>query len=83
MYHVNVNLDLMEENVIEINGGTTINVDVSVKKPLVREKDYIQNPSVCSCKNGEYLASIMNDSAIMCNKVIVIRQRNKNHSIKF
>ena len=27
--HVNVNL--MEENVIEINGGITINVDVSVK----------------------------------------------------
>ena len=73
----------MEENVIQINGGTTINVDVSVKKRLVREKDYIQNPSTCSCKNGEYLASIMNDSAIMCNEVIVIRQRNKNRSIKF
>ena len=28
---VNVNVDLMEENVIQINGGIMINVDVSVK----------------------------------------------------
>ena len=28
---VNVNIDLMEENVIQINGGIMINVDVSVK----------------------------------------------------
>ena len=26
--------------------------------------------SVCSWKNGEYLASIMDDSAIMCDEVI-------------
>ena len=73
----------MEENVIQINGGTTINVDVSLKTRLVREKYYIQNPSTCSCENREYLASIMKDSAIMCNEVIAIRQRNKNHSTKF
>ena len=30
MYHANVNADLMEENVIQINGGIMINV--SVKK---------------------------------------------------
>ena len=38
---MNVNVDLMEENVIQINGGTTINVDVSVKKRLVREKNVL------------------------------------------
>ena len=27
-HHANVNVDLMEENVIQINGGITINVDV-------------------------------------------------------
>ena len=32
MFHVNVNVDLMEKNVIQISGGTTINIDVSVKK---------------------------------------------------
>ena len=30
--HANVNINLMEENVIQINGGIVINVDVSVKK---------------------------------------------------
>ena len=31
MYHVNVNVDLMEKNVIQINSGIIINVDVIVK----------------------------------------------------
>ena len=31
MYHATVNMSLMEENVIQINDGITINVDVSVK----------------------------------------------------
>ena len=32
IYHDNVNVDLMEEIFIQINGGITINVNVSVKK---------------------------------------------------
>ena len=61
MYHLNknVNVDLMGKNVIRINGGITINVDVSVRKHHVCEKDYIWNPSTCSCDNGKYLASII------------------------
>ena len=57
MYHLNknVNVDLMGKNVIQIHGGITINVDVSVKKHHVCEKDYIWNPSTCSCENGKYL----------------------------
>ena len=39
-FHVNVNIDSMEVNVIEINGGITTNVDVSVC-----ETDYVWNPS--------------------------------------
>ena len=31
IYHANANVNLMEENVIQINGGIKINVDVSVK----------------------------------------------------
>ena len=38
MYHVNVNVDLMEKNVIQINGRITINVDVSVKKVIYVKK---------------------------------------------
>ena len=28
------------------------------------------NPSTCNGKSGKYLATIMNDSAIMCNEII-------------
>ena len=40
------------------------------KKRHVCEKDYIWNPATCSCENGKYLASIMDDSAIMCDEII-------------
>ena len=38
MFHVNVNVDLMERNVIEINGGIMINADVSVNKIMYVKK---------------------------------------------
>ena len=60
----------MEENVINISGVIMINVDVSVKTIMYVKKDYIWNPSTCNCENEKYLASIMDDSAIMCDEVI-------------
>ena len=41
-----------------------------MKQRHVCEKDYIWNPSTCNCKSGKYLASIMNDLAITCDKAI-------------
>ena len=38
IYHANLNVNLMEENVIQINGGITINVDVSVKNVMYVKK---------------------------------------------
>ena len=38
IYHVNVNVNLMEENVIQIIGGIVIIVDVSVKKVIYVKK---------------------------------------------
>ena len=35
---MNVNLSLMEQNVIQINSGITINVDVSVKNIIYVKK---------------------------------------------
>ena len=49
----------MEKNVIQIKYGITINVDLSVKKHHIFEKDYISNSDACSCENGKYLASII------------------------
>ena len=40
------------------------------KKLHVCERDYICNPATCSCENGKYLASIMDDFTIMCDEVI-------------
>ena len=76
MYHTNVTVDLMEGSVIQINCGITVKVDVSKKKHKkckkrnVSEKYYIWNPATCSCENGKYLASIMNDSMITCDEII-------------
>ena len=73
----------MEENVIQIDGGITINVNVRVKNVMyVGKKNYIWNPATCSCANGKYLTNIIN-SAITCNEIIVIRRRNKHYSNKF
>ena len=53
----------MEKNVIQINDGTMINVNMSVSSceciHHICEKDYVSNPAICSCENGRYLASIM------------------------
>ena len=38
MYHVNVNKNLTEENVIQINDGIAINVDVGVKSIIYVKK---------------------------------------------
>ena len=38
IYHAKVNVDLMEENVTQINGGISINVDVSVKDVMFVKK---------------------------------------------
>ena len=57
----------MEENVIQISGGTT--VDVRVKNMYV-EKIIFGNPTKRSCENRKYLASIMDDSAVTGDEII-------------
>ena len=66
---MNVNANFMEENVIQINGGIAINVDASVKNNVCK-KYYVWNPTTCNCDNGKYLASIMDDSTIICDEVM-------------
>ena len=36
------------------------------KKRHACQKYYIWNPATCSCENGKYLASILDDSVITC-----------------
>ena len=40
------------------------------KKHNVCEKDYVWSLARCNCENGKHLASIMDNSAIMCDEVI-------------
>ena len=49
----------MEENVLQIKC-----------KKHICEEDYIWNPSTCSCENGKYLVSIIDDSAITCDEIM-------------
>ena len=56
------------------------------KKHHICEKEYIWNPAPCSCENGEYLASIINDSEIMWDEIIEETKRvptnfNKKNSL--
>ena len=51
-------------------------ISVSVKN--ICEKDYVWNPATCNCENGKYLASIMDDSVITCDKVINVKETNFN-----
>ena len=48
---------MMEENVIQINGGIAINVDVSIKS-IIYMKRNVWNPATFNCENGKYLTSI-------------------------
>ena len=34
------------------------------------DKGYIWNPTTCSCKNGKYLANIIDGSVITCDNII-------------
>ena len=69
MYHVNINVNLMAENVIQIKSGIIINVGASVKN-IIYVKKYIWNPATYSCENGKYLASITDNSVITYQKII-------------
>ena len=39
------------------------------KNTMDVKKNYIWNPATCSCENGTYFASVMDDSAITCDEV--------------
>ena len=60
----------MVESVIRIKSGITINVDTGVENIIYVKKNYIWNPTTCSCENGKYLANIIDDSVITCDEII-------------
>ena len=47
-----------------------MSVWVQIYKKTYCKKDYVWNPTTCSCKNGEYLRSSIYDSRITSNKFV-------------
>ena len=67
----------MVENVIQIKIGITINVDV-YEKHHICEKDYINGNIVVNSNiygYGKYLASIIEDLVMKCDKIIDAEKR--------
>ena len=62
-----------------------INADVSVKKHHVCKKDYIWDPATYSCQDGKYLATIMDNSAIISDEIINVnaKAKSKNKETNF
>ena len=63
----------MIENVIQIKSGIIINVYASAKNIAHVQK--VWNPATCSCKNGKYLARIVNSSMIACDEIIDAQEK--------
>ena len=52
------------------------------KKLHIYEKGYIWNPATCSCQNGKYSASNVDDSAITSDEIIDAEAKSNNEEIK-
>ena len=63
-----INAHFMEENSYEkVNNDKC---QFECKKHHICEKEYTWNPATCSCKNGKYAASIIDDSVITSDEII-------------
>ena len=60
----------MEENVIHINGGITINVDVNIKNVMHVKKIIFEILQHVVVKIEKYLAGVIDYSAITRNEII-------------
>ena len=64
-------------NAAQITSGIKIIVGMSVnivENIICSKKDYIWNPATCSCKNGKYLASIIDNLLIMWDEITNTRK---------
>ena len=69
----------MVQNVSQIKSGITINVDASAE--CWCEKD-VWNPATCICKNGKYLANIIDVSVITCDEIINAEAKSYDEETK-
>ena len=81
IYHANINVNVMEQNFIPTTGRVTINVNVIVKNIIYVKKNIFGIQLYAFVKNGKYLASMVDNSAIICEEVIVIDVDDKTKTI--
>ena len=67
---MNLNVDLVEESVCEINGRIVININASVIIVMYMKKIMFGIQQHVIVKMEKKIASIMDDSAVICNEVI-------------
>ena len=68
-YQFSIKLNVLEVAILWMT--CLVNYAFQIKQKIhVCKKDYVWNPSKCICENGEYLASIMDDSMILCDEII-------------
>ena len=63
----------MVKNVNPIKIGIMANVHVSVKirkNIACAKKDHISNLATCTCENGRYVGTIINDPVNTCDEII-------------
>ena len=53
------------------------------KKHHVCENDHVWNSATCRCENGKYLASIVDDSAIICDDVSSVYIKEARTKLSF
>ena len=82
MYHANVNVDLIEEGALQINSGIMINVNGSVKNVMYVKKIMFGILLHVIIKMETYLASIMDDSVIICAEIIETYDEETNFNEK-
>ena len=70
MYHADVNVNLMAENVIQIK----VLVDASAKN-IICLKKFIWNPATVSCRSAKYLPSIIDNSVITCQSMQILMKK--------
>ena len=51
-------------------------------KYQICEKDYVRNPATCSCKNGKYLASTIDNSVITSEEIIGAEAKSYDEETK-
>ena len=73
---------MIEQNVIQINGGIMIKCWCECKKHHICEKDYVWNYATCNCNYGKYLASVINDSGFTCDEIVDTEAKSNDEKTK-